>query len=49
VLDIYKKNYPNIANEILKYLPINERIANLETKLAVDDLMEILRAEGVNV
>lgn len=39
-------------NEILKYLPINERIANPETKLAdlsVDDLMEILRAKGVNV
>lgn len=62
--DVYKKNkvfnYSNqcavncsdIADEMLKYLPINEKISNPETKLSdlsVDDLMDILRAKGVNV
>lgn len=64
VYDTYKKNKvshqsnqsaincSDIANEILKYLPVNEKISNPETKLSdlsVDDLMDILRAKGVNV
>lgn len=45
-------NCSDIANEMLKYLPIKEKISNPETKLSdlsIDDLMDILRAKGVNV